>query len=254
MSPTLTAAVISACLLGAVFLGVSLRRLLPDHHLSADTRDTVKLAMGLVATMSALLLGLLVSSAKGAYDNTRGQVIQMAAKVAFLDRILTVYGPDAAGARSQFHAAVEKVIGSMWPRTGAPPAAPRADTQMGDVAFAAIQNLLPQDDTQRDLKVRAVNAAVELGQLRALLLAQSVPSISRPLLVMVVAWLLVIFFSFSLLAPANATAKLALMVSALSVAGAMFLILELDHPFGGLIQIPSEPMENALSLLTKSGP
>ena len=102
MNTTLTAAIVSACLLAAVVIGTWIRRLLPEHHLNADTKDTVKLAMGLVATMSALLLGLLVSSAKGSYDTTRGQVIQMAAKVAFLDRVLAAYGPEAAEARRQY--------------------------------------------------------------------------------------------------------------------------------------------------------
>ena len=107
----------------------------------------------------------------------------------------------------------------------------------------------PRDDTQRALKTQAASLAVDLAQLRTLLLAQSVSSISKPLLIMVVSWLVVIFLSFSLLAPPNATANLALMVAALSVAGAIFLILELDHPFGGLIRISSEPMQNALKQL-----
>ena len=101
MNTTLTALIVFGCLVGAVLLGRTLRRLLPEDHLTADSRDTIKLAMGLVATMAALVLGLLVSSAKGSYDTERSEVIQMAAKVAFLDRVLTNYGPEAAGARAQ---------------------------------------------------------------------------------------------------------------------------------------------------------
>ena len=97
MNTTLTALIVFGCLVGAVLLGRALRRLLPEEHLTADSRDTIKLAMGLVATMAALVLGLLVSSAKGAYDTKRSEVIQMAAKVAFFDRVLTNYGPEAAG-------------------------------------------------------------------------------------------------------------------------------------------------------------
>jgi hypothetical protein len=85
VNTTLTAAIVSACLFAAVLLGRRIRRFLPDHHLNAETKDAVKLAMGLVATMSALLLGLLVSSAKGSYDTVRSEVIQMGAKIAFLD-------------------------------------------------------------------------------------------------------------------------------------------------------------------------
>jgi hypothetical protein len=120
------------------------------------------------------------------------------------------------------------------------------DAQAGDALYVAIQALTPQSDTQRGLKAQASSLAVDLGQLRSLLRAQSLASISRPLLVVVVVWLVVIFFSFSLLAPPNATATLALLASACSVAGAMFLILEMDQPFAGLIHISNEPLTNAL--------
>jgi len=103
MNTTLTALIVFGCLVGAILLGRAFRRLLPAEHLTADSRDTIKLAMGLVATMAALVLGLLVSSAKGSYDTERSEVIQMAAKVAFLDRVLAIYGPEAAEARTRFH-------------------------------------------------------------------------------------------------------------------------------------------------------
>src|SRR5437667_7991370 len=101
MNTTLTAVIVFGFLIGTVLLGIGLRRILPEDHLSTESKDVVKLAMGLVATMAALVLGLLVSSAKGAYDTERSEVIQMAAKVAFLDRLLSVYGPEAAQARAQ---------------------------------------------------------------------------------------------------------------------------------------------------------
>jgi hypothetical protein len=251
MSATLTAAIITICLFGAVLVGMRIRRLLPEHHLSADTKDTVKLAMGLVATMSALLLGLLVSSAKGAYDAERTQVIQMAAKVAFLDRVLAIYGSETADLRSQFHEAVEVVVRNMWPPTAGGTPQLAANLQAGNAIFFALQKLTPQNETQRTLKAQAMSLAVDLAQLRTLLQAQSIPSVSTPLLVVVVCWLVVIFLCFSLLAPPNGTATVALLVSAFSVTGAIFLILELDRPFGGLIQISNEPMLNALSQLSR---
>jgi hypothetical protein len=251
MSTILAALIISGALFGAVWLGMLLRRLLPDHHLSADTKDAVKLAMGLVATMAALLLGLLVSSAKGTYDAERNQVIQLAAKLAVLDRVLELYGPEAADVRAQLRAVVEEAVRRIWSQARSVPLSKLADPRSGDAVYIAIQHLNPQSESQRTLKLQAVNLGMEIGQLRALLVAQSVASISVPLLVVVVSWLVVIFFSFSLLAPPNATAALALVVSAFSVASAIFLILELDRPFGGLIQISSEPLLNALSLFAK---
>ena len=251
MSANLTATIITVCLLAAVGLGRRIRRLLPEHHLSSDTKDTVKLSMGLVATMSALVLGLLVSSAKSSYDTTRGEVIQMAAKIAFLDRVLAAYGPDAAEVRTKFHAAVEQAVRQMWSGEAGGLANMSSNAAAGNALYATMQSLSPKDDSQRSIKAQATSSVVELGQLRTLLAAQSVPSISRPMLVVVVAWLVVIFVSFSLVAPPNATAALSLTVAALSVSGAIFLILELDRPFGGLIQISSEPMRDALLYLGK---
>jgi hypothetical protein len=205
--------------------------------------------MGLVATMAALVLGLLVSSAKGSYDSERSEVIQMAAKVAFLDRVLAVYGPEAAEARARFHEAVKAVIGQMWPEQARQPGKLAPNMQAGNAVYATVQDLSPHDDMQRKLKEEATTVATDLGQLRSLLVAQSVPSISIPMLIILVSWLVVIFLGFSVLAPPNATTILALMVSALAVSGAIFLILELDEPFGGLIRISSQPMLNALHQL-----
>jgi hypothetical protein len=251
MNTTFTAVIVFGCLIAAVLLGRILRRLLPEGHLTADSRDTIKLAMGLVATMSALVLGLLVSSAKGSYDTERSEVIQMAAKIAFLDRVFAVYGPEAAEARTRFHETVEEGVKQMWPGEAGRPAHLAPNMQAGNVLYAAVQSLSPHDDTQRKLKDQATTLATDLGQLRSLLVAQTVASISTPMLIILVAWLVVIFLGFSVLAPPNPTVILALMVSALAVSGAIFLILELDQPFSGLIRISSKPMLNAISQFTR---
>ena len=251
MNTTLTALIVFGCLIGAVLVGRILRRVLPESHLSADSRDVVKLAMGLVATMSALVLGLLVSSAKGSYDTERSEVIQMAAKVAFLDRVLDTYGPEASEARNRFHEVVKGAVEQMWPREASGPAQLRPNAQAGNAVYAAIQDLSPHDEAQRKLKEQAISVGIDIGQLRSLLAAQTVPSISKPMLIILLSWLVVIFLGFSVLAPPNATTILALMLSALAVSGAIFLILELDQPFAGLIRISSEPMLNALHQLAK---
>src|SRR5215471_3856935 len=251
MNTALTGLIVFGCLVGAVLLGMSLRRLLPEHHLSADSRDVIKLAIGLIATMSALVLGLLVSSAKGSYDTERSEVIQMAAKVAFLDRLLAVYGPEAAEARVRFHGAVKEAVQQMWPEETRQPAQLAPNAQAGNALYGVIQALSPQNDAQRKLKEQAISVGIDIGQLRSLLVAQGVPSISTPMLIILVSWLAIIFLGFSALAPPNITAMLALIVSAVAVSGAIFLILELDQPFSGVIRIPSEPMVNALGQLAK---
>src|SRR5438876_7264568 len=125
----IAAAILFVCLVGAAWLGRRVRRYLPENHLSADSKDAVKLAMGLVATMTALVLGLLVSSAKGTYDTARSEVIQMAAKIAFLDRVLGLYGPEAADARAGIHEAVEEAVRQMWPEEADVPARLAPDTR-----------------------------------------------------------------------------------------------------------------------------
>jgi hypothetical protein len=140
VNPTLTALIVFACLIAAVLLGRTLHGLLPEGHLSTESKDAVKLAMGLVATMSALVLGLLVSSAKGAYDTERSEVIQMASKISFLDRVLGAYGPEAAGVRAQFRDAAEEGMRRLWPGEMRRPANSAANFQQaGNVVYGAIQ-------------------------------------------------------------------------------------------------------------------
>ena len=153
--------------------------------------------------------------------------------------------------RQQLRETMEEGIGQMWPAEMRRPAHVAPNVQAGNIAYGAIHGLSPHNDTQAALKAQAAALAVDVAQVRTLLAAQSVPSISKPMLIILVSWLVVIFLGFSVLAPPNTTTILALMVSALAVSGAIFLILELDEPFGGLIGISSEPMLNALSQLAR---
>jgi hypothetical protein len=249
MNPAILATIVLASLVAAIWIGRQLRRVLPEHQLGDETKDTVKLTMGLIGTMTALLLGLLVSSAKGSYDAERTQVVQMAAKVAYLNRILSLYGPESLDARKQIHAAIEDAIRRLWPHDKRLKAELRPNIEAGDSVYFKIEALSPTGEAQQKLKVLAEASAADLAQLRALLVAQSGTSISTPMLAVVVSWLVIIFASFSLLAPPNMTASIALFISSLAVAGAIFLLLELDSPFDGIIKIPSREMMNALNQL-----
>ena len=251
MNTTITALIVFGCLVGAVLVGRIIRRLLPEHHLASDSKDGIKLALGLVSTMSALVLGLLVSSAKSSYDAERGEVIQMAAKVAFADRVLAMYGPEAADLRTRFHEGVKEAIKGIWPEEAGLSVHMAPNTQTGNALYVGVQNLSPHDETQRKLKDQAVSLVTDLVQLRSFLHAQSVPSISKPMLIILVSWLVIIFLGFSVLAPSNPTDIFAFIISAVAVSGAIFLILELDEPFSGVLRISSEPMVNALHQLGK---
>ena len=239
-----------ACLFGAGLLGVRVRAALPEDHLSSETKDAVKVGMGLVATMAALVLGLLVASTKGSYDAQKNEVMQMAAKTVFLDRVLANYGSESAESRDLLRRSVGSAINHMWPDKKSSQAAqldPSASS--GEAFFNSIQKLSPQNDVQRSLKSQAAQIAADLGQMRWLLFEQTETSISVAMLIVLISWLAIIFMSAGLFAPPNATVIIALMLAALSVSGAIFLILELDMPFDGVIQISQKPMYNALAHL-----
>ena len=251
MNASLLLLLIFGCVFGAGYLATRLRAAMPEHHLSADTKDTVKLAMGLVATMTALVLGLLVASAKGNYDTEKSSVTAMSAKFVVLDRILAHYGPETKPSRDLLHQSVEKLIARLWPDQKSVPSQLDPTHSSGEALYDAMQSLSPRDDSQRLLKAQALGVAVDLGQMRWLMFEQSGSSISGPLLTVVVCWLAILFFSFGLFAPPNGTARIALLVAALTVSSAIFLILELDQPFDGLIHISSKSMQTALDHLGK---
>lgn len=230
-------------------LGMWLRNVLPEHHLNAETKDVVKLGVGLIGTMAALLLGLLVASAKSSYDARSNELTQMAANTILLDRILAHYGPETGAVRGLLKIAVTRTIDQVWPKNGKEGGL--SSQRGGELIFDKIQELMPRTDAQRAIQSQAESMAIKLGQTRWLLFEQTGTSISIPFLVVVVFWLSMLFVSFGLFAPINATAITTLLVSATSVAGAIFLILELDHPFSGLIQISSAPLRSALEVLGK---
>ena len=251
MNPLLVAAIVFAALFCASLVGIWLRRRLPDHHLSDETKDAVRIGMKSVATMAALVLGLLVASTYGAYDTEKNEVIQMAAKIVHLDQLLINCGPGAAESRGVLRGALRSAILRIWPTAKVEQGTPAPADAWTQALPRAIQGISTSDDAQRAFKSQAAALTNELGQMRWLLFEQTESSISVPLLVIMVFWFTLMFVSVSLFAPPNATFHVAQVLAALSVAGAIFLILELDAPFDGLIQISSRPMLNALSHLAK---
>jgi hypothetical protein len=238
-----------ACVFGGALLGILLHASLPQHHLAADSKDIVKLGMGLVGTMAALVLGLLVASAKGSYDAQSAELTQMAANIALLDRGLALYGPETKDTRALLRGAVSRILDQMWSKDGTSASSQAPTSAGGEILYERIQGLSPKNDTQRSLQSQALSIAVDLGKTRWLMYAQQATSVSIPLLVVLVLWLTVIFISFGLFAPFNATVVSSLLVSALSVSGAIFLILEMYEPYAGLIQISSAPLRAALAHL-----
>ena len=240
--------IVLVCVFGGSILGMVLHTILPEQHLSADSKDVIKLGMGLIATMSALVLALLTNSAKGSFDTQRNELTQMSANIILLDRVLAHYGPETKDARDLLKGTVNNMINRMWPQEGS---GPQLQPVAAEAFYDKIQALSPQNDVQRQLQAQAVKISVDIGQSRWLLFEQGGRSIPMPFLVLLIFWVTVIFLSFGLFAPRNATVIVTLFLCALSLSGAIFLILELDHPFGGLVSISSAPLRSALSQIDK---
>jgi hypothetical protein len=247
MTSTTVSLIVFASVFAGSLLGIFLHAVLPSNHLSAESKDIVKLGMGLVGTMAALVLGLLVASAKGSYDAQSAELAQLSANIAVLDRALALYGPETKEARNLLRGAVSRVLDQMWSKDGAPQLAPPSTG--GEILYEKIQGLSPKADMQRSTQSQALSMAVEIAKTRWLMYEQTTRSVSMPLLVVLVLWLNLIFISFGLFAPFNATVVSSLFVAALSVSGAIFLILEMYTPYTGTVQISDAPLRAALAHL-----
>jgi hypothetical protein len=238
-----------ALVFGSALLAVFVRSALPEHHLSADSKDVVKLGIALITTMSALVLSLLIASAKSAFDTRSNQLVQVSADIIQLDRGLARYVPETKEARSLLERSVAATLERFWPAEGARPIAIDPKASPVEALYDKIEELSPQNDAQRALRSQAETTALDMGRTRLLLFEHLDRSIPVPFLVVLVFWLCIIFASFGLFAPRNATVIAVLCVCALSVSGAIFLILELDRSFEGLLKVSGAPLRAALAQL-----
>ncbi len=251
MSPMAIGSISFACVFGGALLGMLLRGVLPDHHLSQDSKDVVRLGMGLIATMAALVLGLLIASAKSSFDTQDTAVKLAAANIVLLDRALAHYGPETKEAREVIRRAVAFRLETTWPEESSRPS--RVDTPETTPTIEGVEtrirDLEPQTDGRRWLQARALQIVGDLQQTRWLLFGGASDSVPIPFLVVLVFWVTVIFASFGLYAPPNATVVGVLLVCALSVSTSIFLVLEMGQPFEGLLKISGAPVRYALSRL-----
>ena len=238
-----------AIVLGGALVGMFLRVTLPKQHLIEESRDVVKLGTGLVGTMAAMVLGLLVNSAKSSFDVQSNELTQMSANVILVDRILAAFGPDAQEARET----IRKVLLNVDQTFLEDPSLHTRGEPIsgGQILYDEVQGLAPKDDLHRLLQTQALNLAINIGQTRWLMYEQSTTKVSRPLLVVMVFWLTIIFTSWGLLASRNGTLIVTIIVVALCVSGAIFLILELYTPYRGWIHVSDAPIRAALAHLSR---
>lgn len=263
MNSLAVSGIIFGCVFAAALLGLLMRTRLPEHHLSPEAKDLVKLVVGVIGTMTALVLGLLVASAKSSYDAQRSGVSQLAANVTMLDRALAPYvkqtqgtpeGKKAEEVRELLRASVADLVRRTWPQehTVQQSSEGVGSERRYEEVFERVLALEPKSDAQKTLHAQALRVLIDTGQMRSNLAAQQrASSIPIPFLMVMVVWMALILVSFGLFAPRNATAVLSLALCALVVSSSLLLVLELDHPFDGMIQISSQPLRSALEQLGK---
>jgi hypothetical protein len=244
MSPFAIGVIAFWCVFGAAATGMFLRSRLPDHHLSTESRDAIKLATAIIGTLSALALGLLIASAKRSFDDAGTELRTSAARVLLLDRVMAHYGPETAEMRTT----LRKLSEARLNKAGG---GERSLDDGWDVEPIqdGLRNLSPQTDGQRWLQGRALQLSGQIAEAKWLRTETEAGGFPGAFLAMLVFWLALLFASFGLLAPGNATVVVTLFVCALSVSGALVLIIDMDHPYLGFIRVSDDPLRLALERL-----
>ena len=249
MSALAISLIVFALVFGGALLGMYVRNALPESHLQEEVKDVVRLSTGLIGTIAALVLGLLIASAKSAYDARNTQIKQITSNVILLDALLEQYGPETRHLRVILRGAVGPMADRVWNEGGNDKSAAFVATAEALAFVKKFQELEPNNDAKRALQARVLNAISDLSQSRLGLFVQVHDSIPTPFLAILIFWLAFIFVSFGLFVRPNPIVIVTFFVGALSVSGAIFLILEMDQPFAGLMQISSEPLRHALAPL-----
>jgi hypothetical protein len=252
MNAVVTALAVFAVLMGATLLGSSLARRLPKDEVTAATWSSASLGIGFISTMAAIVLGLLVASAKGSYDTKHDEIQNAASKFIVLDRTLRQYGPETQPVRALLLERIKSLASMRWQPSSDPRTAPAQPATYGyEQIWLSVQALTPANDVQRALKARALDIIDQVGQARWLLTAQSTEGISMPMLVALVVWLAVIAGCAAVFAPRNRTMLVVALLCAVSVAGTIFLLMELYDPFGGVMRMSNAPIQAALNTLSQ---
>ena len=250
MSPLHQACIAFALILVSAVAGAVLRSRLPEHHLTGDSKDVIKLAVALIATMSALVLALLFASTRTSYERTSGYVSRMTADVIELDKLLAEYGPQAKPIRAALRSDIGPLIDSIWQENAITRGAnPSGSKGHGDSVLYMLRALEPTNKIEASILARALQVCTDLDQTQLALLSQPADAISNTFIIVLVIWLTFIFAVFSMSSPPNPTLFAVIFLCILSASAAIYLILELELPFDGLMQVPSSGLRNALKPL-----
>jgi hypothetical protein len=248
--PVVVFLVVLACLLGAAVGGLYSARLLPQHHLSAATKDVIYAFMNLIALLAAVVLGLLIFAAKTSYDTKDMEWKHASANIVLLDRALAHYGPEAAAARDLLKAAVSRKLAQLESKPAGQLSSGSRPLVAGiEEVQDAVRNLSPTTDAQRLSRSRALDIGGDIAKARWFLIENVDSTVPLAFLAVLVFWLAFIFFSYGLFAERNATVISVLVLCALSLAGSVYLIFEMDNYMQGPISISTAPLKRAIENL-----
>jgi hypothetical protein len=238
-------------MLGGAAVGSWLRDRLPEHHLTDEATGVIKSGVGLISTLAALILGLLISTAKISYDSTATQVNQITSDLVLGDQQLAAFGPIANEARQALRELSQALAAGIW---GGPDQRKHPGFVASDAwkrFSAAIDQLPATTDQQRNLKKQIDEVVSRSVQARLRLFAEAGGALPLPFLLLLVFWLTIIFASYSILGAMNLTVKAFVLLFALSAAGALFLISELNSPFSGLLKLSERQFQETLAPFSK---
>jgi hypothetical protein len=253
MSPLFAGAIVFVCtFLGAQF-GMWLSAALPKHHLDDQSKDSIRVGVGLIATMSALVLGLITASAKSSYDSVETEVRTTATEILTLDRLLARYGHETSEIRANLKRSVGQRVDMIWPQ--APSHRGQVDLTASlaepEALLEQIHALAPHNASQQAIQSRALELSEAMLKVRWLVVVEASKSIPLPFLLILLFWLTITFTSIGLFAPKNLTVVAVQFLCALSISSALFLVLEMNEPFDGLLKVSAEPMRYALAHINR---
>ena len=246
MSTITISGLVLAFIIGGTLFGAFIRFRLAEAQLDGDAKDVIKMAAAFIATLTALVLGLLIATAKSSFDTKIAQVKQLAAGVILLDELLAQYGPETINARQIGRRNFNLMVDRIWHEHKSENSSPFEMNREAQMFLKEVYSLTPENDFQRSLKTRIAEALKDLAQTRLSLFVQSGSTISTPFLMILTFWLTIIFAIFGLLTRINVLVGATLLICALSVSASIFLIVDFDRAFEGVIKIPSAPLRNAL--------
>ena len=249
-TPLIIVLLVFAVILSGAFVGALVRRRVPQHNLTEETKSMVSVSMAVIATISALVLGLLLSNANSSFNAVQGQVNFISAEILRLDQLLRRYGSETKPAREKLRQYAERKRDALFPKNP-------ADFHLGDQPtyelLQEVEDLVlaikPSNARDQWWLAQATTLASKIGDARFLLAQQAGQGTPIPVVLLLVLWLTLLFASFTLFAPSNIISTATLTLCALAIAGAVGMILDLERGFGGLVHVSPQPMNHAVEIL-----